>query len=82
MKGQTTHITKCLLIVAILCAAAVASLLVASAGNSNPGVLPINSSPHGMSYGSWTAAWWQWVLSIPADTNPEEDTTGQYAGLG
>jgi hypothetical protein len=82
MKGQTTHITKCLLIAATLFVAAVASPLVASAGNPNPGVLLINSSPYGKSYGSWTEAWWQWVLSIPAAQNPELDTTGQDAGIG
>lgn len=30
----------------------------------------------GMSYGDWSAAWWQYVLKIPADTNPAADTSG------
>ncbi len=51
------------------------------AGNPNPGILPINSQPHGNSYGSWAAAWWQWALGIPEAQNPLLDTTGQYAGV-
>ena len=30
----------------------------------------------GMSYGDWSAAGWQYVLKIPAATNPAADTTG------
>jgi len=51
------------------------------AANPNPGILPLNSSPNGKSYGGWAVAWWQWVLSIPAAQNPMLDTTGQYAGV-
>ena len=51
-------------------------------GNSNPGVLPINSTPNGKTYGEWTAAWWQWALSIPADRNPILDTTGAFCSEG
>jgi hypothetical protein len=58
-----------------------ASLAWAGKGNAaNPGVLPPQSQPHGKSYGEWAAAWWQWVMSIPADRNPLTDTTGEFAG--
>jgi hypothetical protein len=30
----------------------------------------------GLSYGDWSAAWWQYVLSVPAGINPVLDTTG------
>jgi hypothetical protein len=50
--------------------------------NPNPGVAPIKSSPHGMSYSQWAQAWWTWLISIPADQNPALDTTGQFANLG
>jgi hypothetical protein len=30
-----------------------------------------------LSYGEWSAKWWQWVLSIPKETNPATDTTGK-----
>jgi hypothetical protein len=38
-------------------------------GNPNPGVMPPQSKPLGKSYGEWEAAWWQALISIPA--NPD-----------
>lgn len=32
---------------------------------------PIGSDAYGRSYGEWSAAWWQWLRSIPAEP-PEE----------
>lgn len=32
-----------------------------------------------MTYGQWTAKWWQWVFSISAGVNPITDKTGRYA---
>jgi hypothetical protein len=57
-------------------AAAVLALLLATGGsdaagrNSNPGVLPPNSSPHGHSYGEWSAALWQQAIDGPVAGNP------------
>lgn len=51
-------------------------------GNQDPGIMPIHSNPHGMSYGEWGAAWWQWVDSQPADVNPLTDETGEHCGQG
>ncbi len=51
-------------------------------GNPNPGVLPLNSHSHGNTYGEWSARWWQWLLSIPEDTNPDLDTTGADCAEG
>src|SRR5688500_6634401 len=25
---------------------------------------------HGLTYGEWSARWWQWVISIPSQRNP------------
>lgn len=50
--------------------------------NSNPGILPIDSSPYGQSYGQWSVRFWQWALSIPADRNPVADTTGDFFAEG
>ncbi len=40
----------------------------------------------GLTYGSWSAAWWQYVLSIPSSNNPlnddGSDTTGGVCGVG
>jgi hypothetical protein len=48
----------------------------------NPGVYPIDSKPFGLTYGDWTAKWWQWAFGIPKDSNPTTDTTGQYCAQG
>lgn len=51
-------------------------------GNPNPGVHPPNSKPYGLSYGEWSAKWWQWILQIPAATNPNLDATGANCAEG
>jgi hypothetical protein len=51
-------------------------------GNPNPGIVPSQAHPGGKTYGEWSAAWWQWALSIPADRNPLTDVTGEFAGVG
>jgi len=33
--------------------------------------------PYGKTYSEWTENWWQWFLSIPADENPINDSTGE-----
>jgi hypothetical protein len=46
--------------------------------NSLPiAVFPANSKPYGLTYGDWTAKWWQWGYSIPKDINPAYDDTGK-----
>lgn len=51
-------------------------------GNSNPGVLPINSNAFGKSYGEWAAEWWKWITAIPFDNNPQFDPTGEFQDNG
>ena len=51
-------------------------------GNPNPQVLPINSRPHGLTYGEWSAKWWEWAFSLPVSVNPLFDTTGALASNG
>ena len=51
-------------------------------GNPNPGIHPINSKPYGLSYSEWSARWWQWLLQIPAATNPNLDATGANCAEG
>jgi hypothetical protein len=53
---------------------------VAFARNRNPGVLPPHSHAFGKTYGEWSAAWWQWALSIPANQHPLSDTADCSAG--
>ena len=47
-------------------------------GANNSMVFPIDSYPYGMSYAEWTARWWQWVLSIPLQSNPVMDDMNKY----
>jgi hypothetical protein len=46
------------------------------AQNRNPGVLPPNSAPHGLTYGEWSARWVKWAVEPPPAKNPLLDTTG------
>ena len=71
-----------LLASALLLSGMVLCALAGGNGNQNPGVLPPNSNPYGMSYAEWGGKWWQWALSIPNATSPVFDTTGEYAAIG
>jgi hypothetical protein len=67
--------------------AAILLLLLPSVGthadsNPNPRVLPINSTPAGKTYGQWSAAWWQYVYSLPNSVSPFFDGTGAHCGVG
>lgn len=35
-----------------------------------------DTKPYNLTYGDWTARWWQWFYSIPRDVNPFNDVTG------
>jgi hypothetical protein len=74
--------SKTFLTAAIMVLVTATSPAQASGRNPNPGVLPINSTAHGKTYGEWSGAWWQWTASFPADMNPVGDPTGDLAGLG
>ncbi|MFN8473236.1 MAG: hypothetical protein U0822_13695 [Anaerolineae bacterium] len=43
---------------------------------TNSVVMPPILPPYGVTYGEWSARWWQWVFSIPADKHPLLDTGG------
>jgi hypothetical protein len=45
--------------------------------STNPAVFPPDSQPYGLTYGEWTAKWWQWAESIPTENNPQLDETGE-----
>jgi hypothetical protein len=48
---------------------------VAGAGEKgNPGVLPPNSRVQGLTYGEWSARWWQYVFSLPKSQSPYVET--------
>lgn len=43
---------------------------------------PANSAPFGMTYGDWEAAYFQYVFSIPASSNPILDPSGATCNVG
>jgi hypothetical protein len=45
-------------------------------------VVPPQSESFPQNYSEWGAQWWQYVIGIPADTNPFNDTTGAQCQLG
>ena len=51
-----------------------------SSGN-NLLVFSPGSDPYGVSYSEWVAKWWQWLLSIPVENNPVNDTTGKNCAI-
>jgi hypothetical protein len=66
------------------CAAAALALLlttpwvaVADDGPTNPdGIKPpvVETHPYGLTYGEWSAKYWQWTMAFPANADPASDT--------
>ena len=44
-------------------------------------VVPPAQNAVGMTAGDWSAAWWQYVLQIPLETNPAADSNGANCGV-
>src|SRR5262245_19566981 len=51
-------------------------------GPQNPGVVPIQARYAGLTYGEWSARWWQWYWATATEDSPSLDTTGVLAGEG
>ena len=77
-----------ILIVAVVLGMALAVLTVPSVLANDRGdddysaVYAPNENVLGMSYGDWSAAWWQYVLLFRNDVSPYSDTIGQYCNEG
>jgi hypothetical protein len=76
---KSTNAVKSIGALALMLALATSLAL---AGNPNPRVLPIHSSPYGMTYGQWSGQWWQWAYTYPLAASPVTDPTGELAALG
>ncbi len=66
----------------LLVVALVVLALAAPLADAKRKVIPPNSTPHGLTYSEWSAAWWQWALAIPQDQSPFYDQTGADAAVG
>jgi len=70
---------------AAVCTLVVGFAVAGSAQNAvrpNPHVYPPNENVLGMSYGEWSAAWWQCILTFTNEFSPYADTTGLYCNEG
>jgi len=57
--------------------------LIASAQEGpNPLIFQPNDTIYGLSYGDWTAAWWQYLMQYTNDVQPYLDTTGALCNQG
>jgi hypothetical protein len=74
-------LTLAVLVVPLLLTSATSQFALAQGPASNTSssiaIFPPDSQPYGLSYGEWTAKWWQWVHSIPTGNNPQLDQTGE-----
>jgi len=75
-------LTPALLATAITILGPVSSTGADKGGVRTPNVFPPGSAPYGKQYSEWSAAWWQWAYSIPADQNPVADSTGEFSDVG
>jgi hypothetical protein len=49
---------------------------------SNLRIFSGDSKPYDLTYGQWTAKWWQWAYSIPKEINPSYDDIGKNCAQG
>lgn len=49
---------------------------------AQPDTFAPDTRPYNMTYGEWSAAWWQWLLSIPEEHNLSIDKTGENCHVG
>ena len=42
----------------------------------------VDSEPFGIPYYKWTESWWDWLVSIPSDSNPALDMDGKECQKG
>ncbi|MGE0826167.1 MAG: hypothetical protein AB7G75_17055 [Candidatus Binatia bacterium] len=79
MKGNLKHWYGNLATVGVVVGLMASSLSPVYAGNANPRIIPPHAKAHGMTYGEWSAKWWQWAYSLPVDQNPWFDEKGSCA---
>ncbi len=65
---------------AVLAALVLAPAMAPADPDSNPGVVPVNARPYGLTYGEWSARWWQWAFSLPHTAHPLLDNADCSAG--
>jgi hypothetical protein len=74
------HVIGCILIIAVFLI--FVTSISAEGTNIGPNVYPPGSKPFGLTYGEWSAKWWQWAMSIPIKDNPVVDENGEKCAIG
>src|ERR1017187_7781490 len=85
MQHHSTRTNRILTASGITCAAAALALLLtapwpAVADEDSPtnpdGIKPplVQTEPYGMTYGEWSAKWWQWTMAFPSTADPASNT--------
>jgi hypothetical protein len=69
MKYQISRILNTTML-----AAGLAAFVGVSAIQANAAVLTPQSSPYGKNYSQWSAAYWQWLFSLPVEGHPGIDS--------
>jgi heme/copper-type cytochrome/quinol oxidase subunit 2 len=86
MRSSITSTTITILIVISLIvspAISYSSLPALTNDRSNEAeIFTTDASPYGLTYGEWTARWWQWAYSVPRDVHPAYDDSGKYCAEG
>ena len=77
----TFTLTRCCIIFVLFIVSLYSIGFIKGISATIPTLFPIDSSPYGTSYPEWTAKWWQWVISIPKQDNPNLDVTGEKCGI-
>jgi hypothetical protein len=63
MSGSIQRCSRTVIVSLITTAALLLAGPITAAAATNPGVFPPSSTPYGMSYGAWSAAWWQQAMA-------------------
>jgi hypothetical protein len=58
------------------------ALPITEGSSINQQLYPINSKPYGLTYGEWSAKWWQWAMSIPTKDSPIVDKSDAKCAVG
>ncbi|MGF6968721.1 hypothetical protein OKW43_005749 [Paraburkholderia sp. WC7.3g] len=73
---QCRRLTLALAMAGVVLGLSCASKAFAQSANSE--VYGPGAKIAGATYAQWSQTWWQWLLAIPANKNPQNDTSGQF----
>jgi hypothetical protein len=79
MTGHASSFHRLLVAVGILLGLTVTTSAYA---DSRPQVVRPNSKAFAMTYGEWSARWWQYVYGLPEADHPLTDETGERCAVG